>query len=141
MSGSALDLKHIRSKYKDRMLQLAFVVSGWSPEPEGQRHGAVLALDGKYIVATGFNGPDRSWPGYKSAPMPGCGGSCCEPETVHAEPNALLNARTLGIDLSRCVMFVTKKPCAGCQAEIEAAGVQACFWLQDVGEDRGQWTR
>src|SRR5947207_1791980 len=78
---------HIRQKYKDRMLQLAFVVSGWSPEREGQRHGCVLAIDGKYIVSTGFNGADRYWSD------DGCGGTCCHAPVVHAEVNALLNLR------------------------------------------------
>jgi deoxycytidylate deaminase len=114
------------------MLQVAFVVSGWSPEPEGQRHGCVLAVDGKYIVATGFNGPDRfhKWPKDGS------------PRVVHAEENAMLNLRLAGdIPLDRCVAFVTKKPCDHCMELLRRGGVLSIFWLQDVGEDRGQWTR
>ena len=45
-----MDFEHIRRKYKDRMLQIAFVASGWSPEKEGNRHGCVLALEGKYPI-------------------------------------------------------------------------------------------
>lgn len=140
-----MSIEHIRQKYKDRMLQVAFVVSGWSPEPEGKRHGCVLALEGKYIVATGFNGPDRSWGGYRKAGKdPDCGGTCCRAEdvpVVHAEVNALINLKMTDQDSQRCMAYVTKKPCDPCMQALKNAGVLAVFWLQDVGEDRGQWTR
>lgn len=129
-SKAALNIAHIRSKYRDRMLYVSFTVSGWSPEPEGQRHGCVLAVDGKFLVATGFNGPNRYW----RWPSPG-------PTIVHAEVNAIINARQVGVGLSRCVAYTTKKPCPDCQIALEDAGVVACFWMQDVGEDRGQWVR
>ena len=121
------------------MLMLAYIASGWSAEPEGQKHGAVFALDGKYAVSLSFNGPDRdfapppwSWrPGHDivAAPM------------VHAEVNGLRNLRMVGVDPARCVLFVSKKPCFACEAALEEARVPAAFWLQDVGEDRGQWVR
>lgn len=139
-STTVLDIPSVRAKWKDRMLQIAFIVSGWSPEPEGRRHGCVLAVDGKYIVATGFNGPDRKWQ-LAGGKTEGCGGDCCVAPTVHAEVNALLNLRMVGVDPRRCVMYITKKPCYDCQAEIHEAGIAACLWLQDTGDDRGQWIR
>lgn len=133
------EVEHLRAKYKDRMFQVAFIVSGWSPEPEGQRHGCVLAVDGKFIVATGFNGPDRDWkPTSKAAD---CGGTCCKPGLVHAEVNALLNLHAINVDPERCVAFVTKKPCQPCMDLLKDRGVKGILWLQDVGEDRGQWIR
>lgn len=133
-----LDIPHIRSKYRDRMLHVAFTVSGWSPEPEGQRHGYVFAIDGKYIVGTGFNGPDREW---RKRTELDCGGSCCRAPIVHAELNGLLNLRMVGVDPSRCVAYGTKKPCDPCMTALQKAGVMAILWMQDVGEDRGQWVR
>src|SRR3990167_888130 len=126
------------------MLHVAFIVSGWSPEPEGQRHGCVLAMDGKYIVATGFNGPDRFWD--KAAKLDGspkkdCGGSCCKAPIVHAEVNALLNLKMVGAKPCRCVAYVSKKPGDPYMQALKNAGVSAIFWLQDVGDDRGQWVR
>ena len=133
-----LDVERVRSKWKDRMLQIAFIVSGWSPEPEGRRHGCVLALDGKYIVATGFNGPDRQWKppqwSWRPTKLPA-------PPIAHAEANALLNLRMIGLHPQQCVAYVTKRPCEPCMSLLQDAGVQAVFWLQDVGEDRGQWVR
>lgn len=135
-----LNVDHVRQKYKDRMLQLAFVVSGWSPEPEGRRHGCILAVDGKYIVATGFNGPDRHWRA-EGAVIPDCGGDCCQAPTIHAEANAIMNAEQIGVDLSRCVAYVTKKPCDECNRALEARGILACFWLQDLSTQGAMWTR
>lgn len=120
-----LDLAHIRSKYKDKMLMLAFVGSQWSGQPEGQRHGCTLALDGKYVVSIGFNGPDRTWRWPRPLPV----------EIVHAEVNAILNAKQIGVDLSRCVAFVTKRPCEPCMEALAIAGVRAVFWLQNCSSD------
>ena len=133
-----LDIQHIRSKYRDRMLHIAFTVSGWSAEPEGQRHGAVLAAEGRYVVATGFNGPDRSWrpPAWTWRPT-----KREDPPLVHAELNALINLGMVGVDPSRCLAFVTKKPCPPCMQALQGAGIPAIMWMQDVGEDRGQWVR
>lgn len=134
----AIDIEKVRSKWKDRMLQIAFIVSGWSQEPEGQRHGCVIAADAKYIVATGFNGKDRNWelPAWTWRPTKSDG-----PRLIHAEENALLNLNMIGVDSSRCVAYVTKKPCDPCMALLHGAGLRAVFWLQDVGDDRGQWVR
>ena len=129
-----MDFEHIRRKYKDRMLQIAFVASGWSPEKEGNRHGCVLALEGKYPIAVGFNGPDRNW----KLEGKDCGGSCCKAPNIHAEVNAILNAQFVGADLSKCVAFVTKKPCRPCYQALTQAGIKAIFWLQDCsGGDCG----
>ena len=43
-AAAKLDIQKIKTKYRDRFLQMAYLASGWSPEPEGQRHGAVFAL-------------------------------------------------------------------------------------------------
>ena len=136
-----MDIAHIRSKYRDRMLMFAFVASGWSPEPEGQKHGCVLAVDGKYPVSIGFNGPDREWDKKAGLSVPDCGGTCCVAPVIHAEVNALINLKMIGIEASRCVAFVTKKPCSPCDQALKNAGIKAIMWMQDVGEDRGQWVR
>lgn len=137
-----IDIAHIRTKYKDRMLQTAFIVSGWSQEPEGQRHGCVLAIKGKYLVSTGFNGPDRYWDAAVGLGQLGCGDACCKAPVVHAEINALLNLRdVLGsyVFNMSLVAYVTKKPCDPCMKALKDARIEAILWLQDVGEDRGQW--
>lgn len=116
------------------MLMVSFIVSQWSPEPSGQQHGAVLAVDGKYIVSTGFNGPDRNWTGC------GCG-DCSHKKApvIHAEINSLLNLKMVGVDPARCVAFVSKRPCDPCMEALTKARVQAVFWLQAYsGQDSYQ---
>lgn len=128
-----MDIQHIKNKYKDKMLMISFIVSQWSPEPAGQQHGAVLAVDGKYLVATGFNGPDRSWDGHN------CGGTCCTAPIVHAEINALLNLEIVKVDPKHCIAFISKKPCEPCMRALTDAGVKAVFWLQAYsGQDSYQ---
>lgn len=122
-----MDIAHIREKYKDRLLQIAFIASGWSPEAEGKRHGAVIALDGKYICAVGFNGFDRNDP--------------ANSVIVHAEINSLINARLVNTDLSRCVMAITKKPCLECFRAIRRSKIYAIFWLQDLNSKDAMWIR
>ena len=129
MVAKGVDLEHVGRKYRDRMLQLAFVASGWSGEPEGQKHGCVLALDGKYVVSIGFNGPNRYFPNGSAAPI------------VHAEMNALINARIVQTPINRCVAFVTKKPCRACFNMLRTTGMLAIFWLQNASGEDCRWVR
>lgn len=122
-------INHVRRKYKDKMLNIAFIVSTWSSQPDGERHGTVLAVDGKYIVATGFNGPDRNW----RWPMP-------LPRVVHSEENAILNAKMVGAALNKCVAFVTKRPCDECMELLRSEGIPLAFWLQDLRTTEAIWT-
>lgn len=121
------------------MLQLSFVVSGWSPEPEGKRHGCVLAIDGKYVLATGFNGPDRFHISSKTCPC-----ADCQAPVIHAEVNSLINLRELlgwRILPSNTVAFVTKKPCEDCMQALKDAQVSAIMWLQDLSSADATWVR
>lgn len=131
-----MDVVHIKQKYRDRLLQIAFIGSTWSPQPEGERHGCALALEGKYLVSLGFNGPDRNARGT----LPDCRCSLCTAKIVHAEENACLNAVQAGIDLSRCVAFVTKKPCDMCMTILKSYGIKLVFWLQDASGRDTYWS-
>lgn len=136
----AEELLHLRGKYKDRMLQIAFVASGWSPQPEGQRHGCVLAVDGKFIVAVAYNGPDRGWQPPRAAAKCACP-ECTTPPVVHAEVNALLNLEKAGVQAGPLVAFMTKRPCEPCFDALEGRGVAAMFWLQDCSGIACGWAR
>lgn len=126
----AHQVKRIKTKYKDKMLQLAFIVSGWSTEPEGQRHGTILAMEGKWIIATGFNGQDRTW----AWPKP-------DPKIVHSEENAIINAKMVGVDLTRnIVAYITKRPCDACEELLRREGIKMAFWLQDLRMAEAMWT-
>lgn len=134
-----VDIERIRTKWKDRMLMLAYIVSGWSVQPEGQRHGCVLAVDGKLVIATGFNGPDRNYVAGEASRKCGCDW-CGEGRVVHAEENAILNARQIGAPMKNLVAYVSKRPCADCHRQLLSAGCQAIFWLQGGATADSMWT-
>jgi deoxycytidylate deaminase len=111
------------------MLALVRTVADWSRCPVNRRHGCVLAVDGRYIVATGYNGTargeshcncedkDKSW----------CESNC---NAAHAEINAICNAARVGAPVERCVAYLTKAPCRPCRAALKNAGVAMVVWLQ-----------
>lgn len=111
-----------------RMLGLALTVASWSSSPEGRQHGCVLAAEGRYVIATGYNGPP-SGEGYCD-----CAGKlkdyCLENcRAVHAEVNAVCNAARIGARTLGSIAYVTKKPCEPCRGALINAGVAAIFWL------------
>lgn len=123
-------------KWRPRMIALAHTIKRWSSCVMGKQHGCVLAIDGKYVVATGFNGVHR---------MDLCKPNCqaregqddskdgCEiaPEhctAIHAEVNAVINAARVGANLSRCWAYMTKQPCPPCRSILINAGIQVVIW-------------
>ncbi len=92
--------------------------------------GAIAVRDGKFIVATGYNGPPTGFPH--------CVGDVCPRRVVgfqsgqgleicpaaHAELNVLIEATRLGIVLCECSLYVTSPmPCRECAKAIVNAGI------------------
>ena len=116
-------------KYKERFLRLAQEVASWSSCPKGRQHGCVLAVDGKYICSTGYNGlSSNEYCIHKSKCKVICPKSICP--AIHAEVNAIINAARLGVKLSDCVAYCTKKPCENCKRVLTNAGITNIHWLQ-----------
>ena len=117
-------------KWVDRLMDLAFQVSTWSSRPDGRRHGCVLAVDGRFIVATGYNGT--------AAGEPSCVCDIQKVDTcpkyrcpvVHGEINAIVNAAKVNAPLERCVAYLTKAPCLTCRSALKNAGVVAVVWCE-----------
>jgi len=121
------------------MITLAHTIKTWSSCIEGKQHGCVLAVDGKYIVSTGFNGIHRL-----QITPPNCLYTCitqtkgkikdgCEsmPEkcdAIHAEINAITNAARIGADLTRCWAYITKQPCEKCRSVLINSGIVLITW-------------
>lgn len=94
-----------------RFLDLALQVATWSKDPDC-KVGAVLVAD-RRVIATGYNGYPSGVPDVYD----------CEPDkklelTIHAELNAILNAKELGH-----VLYATKDPCLECCKAIVQAGI------------------
>ena len=117
-------------KWIDRFLELAGQVATWSSRPDGRQHGCVLAVDGRFIVSTGYNGTasceQRCGCDMKSEDY--CLKYLCP--VVHAEINAIVNAAKVNAPLERCVAYLTKAPCLSCRAALKNAGVVAIVWSE-----------
>jgi deoxycytidylate deaminase len=101
-------------KYAPTMMSIAREMALISKCPDGKQHACVLAIDGAYIVSTGYNGP--------SSRMRHCEQCNYSPSdtlcpAIHAEENAIINlARNGGggtID-KNVVAYITKRPCKHC---------------------------
>lgn len=120
-------MKKIQRKWVIRMLGFASAVSTWSRCPEGRQHGCILAVDGKYLISTGFNDTARGMA--KCDCLENDKGYCtafCK--AVHAEVNAVINAAHVGAQLDRCVAFCTKKPCDPCLWVLRNARVREVWY-------------
>lgn len=120
----------VSKKHKERMFSLCEVVKTWSSCPTGRQHACVLTLEGKFVLATGYNG---LVPGKTCKILATCDGlyrhdmyKHCK--AVHAEVNALANL--LQPVPERCIAFVSKKPCALCMQSLKDAGIFEVYWRE-----------
>lgn len=111
---TATKLSLLSNDWNKRFYQLAQFVASWSKDPECQV-GAVIVTPDRRVIATGYNGfpagvPDRY--------------DCEKDEknamTIHAELNAILNARQ---PLDGCILYCTKDPCLECCKAMVQAGL------------------
>ena len=91
--------------------------------------GAVVVLDGKHIVAHGYNGAPSKQPHCTDV---GCllspTGACIR--TIHAEINALKTASSIDYDddAPDLTLYVTHSPCKDCAEVIVSYGVRAVYF-------------
>lgn len=91
--------------------------------------GAVLVTSDGRIAGTGFNGTPH-----------GVNNECeiddvTVPHVLHAELNAVLNARTS--ELKGSSMFITLSPCVHCAAVILQKGIQTVIYSEAYRDDSG----
>lgn len=90
--------------------------------------GAVVVLDGKHVVAHGYNGAPPKQPhctdiGCLLSPT----GACIR--AVHAEVNALEIAESIAYDdAPDHTLYVTHSPCKDCAKTILSHGVEAVYF-------------
>lgn len=110
--------KGTSTKWNGRLLDLAHQAQSWSKGPEPHKNvGAAVASQDFREVGFGYGGPpagynDEAWihlPKEERVEL-----------TVHAEVNAIINARR---DLSGWTMAVTRFPCIECAKAIVQAGI------------------
>lgn len=109
MSYSATD-------WGQRFMDLATLVSSWSKDPS-TKVGAVIVDDRRIVCGVGYNGfprgvEDHVWR-YEDRAVK-------YRHVVHAEANAILNARGPVHD---CRLYCTSHPCATCATLVIQAGI------------------
>ena len=99
-----------------RFLALAEHIAQWSKDPS-TKVGCVIASSDRRVVSTGFNGLPS---GVEDSLERLTDRDLKYEMTVHAERNAIINARR---DLTGCRLYVTLRPCSVCAAMIIQAGI------------------
>lgn len=120
-------------KHQERMFGIAHRIKFWSDCPQGRQHACVLAVEGKYIISTGYNGAPSgcqclhsiSCATYTRANMR----RVCK--ATHAEANAVNNLyKCTPYTPKNVIAFITKKPCKICLCELRLAQVSAVYWQE-----------
>lgn len=104
------------SKWDLRFLKLVNEVASWSKDPSTQV-GSVIA-DGKHLVSVGFNGFPKGMRDdehlYERRDFK-------YERTIHAEVNAILNARR---SVEGFTLYVNRPPCVNCSLYIIQSGIK-----------------
>ena len=123
------------SKWDNRFMDMALVVSEWSSCYQDNRHvGAVIVKD-KRILTTGYNGAPA---GIKRCTEKG---ECLRKKlnipsgtrhelcyAVHAEQNAIAQAAKQGISVAGATLYCTHQPCVICAKMIINSGISKVFY-------------
>lgn len=112
-----------------------------------RRIGAVAVRDGKYMMATGYNGPPTGYPHCGDKPENLASIGVCprkakgyitgekteECPASHAERNVLYEAARMGISLADCTMYMNCPiPCRECAKGIVNSGIVEIVTISDL---------
>ena len=105
-----------------------------------RREGAV-AVQGKRIIATGYNGAPTA---LAHCDVAGCSRDAmisgqrldiCR--AVHAEENVLLQCAQYGPSCRGATIYTTLQPCLGCAKSMVNAGIKRVVWEEDYPDRAG----
>lgn len=88
--------------------------------------GAIVVDKNFTVIGTGVN---DSLPGTPTCKDDGCrmyNGSCVR--TIHAEVNAINNARSKGFDVKGLALYCTDQPCADCLKYMTLCGISKVYY-------------
>lgn len=122
-----------KRKWDGRMIVLAQHIAQWSKDPS-TKVGAVIVDDKNRVVGHGYNGFPR---GVEDDPELLENRTAKYPRTVHAELNAILNARG---SVEGCTLYVTMGPCAECAKAIIQSGISRVVISREASEASDRWS-
>lgn len=105
------------------------------------RQEGAVAVQGKRIIATGYNGAPSGLPHCdqvgcsRDAVLSGERLDICR--AVHAEENVLLQCAQYGPSCRGATIYTTLQPCLGCAKSMVNAGVARVVWLKDYPDRDG----
>ncbi|MEX0346393.1 MAG: cytidine/deoxycytidylate deaminase family protein [Rhizobiaceae bacterium] len=108
-------------KWAKRFLALCDHVASWSEDRDFQV-GCVIAGPGREVRTTGYNGLPRGVSADDDRRFDRPSGEKFY-WFEHAERNAIYNAARSGTDISACVLYVNRFPCADCGRAIIQSGI------------------
>ena len=94
------------TKWDERFMEVAKLVSSWSKDPDNQV-GAVLVTPDNRIVSTGFNGMPKNIEAYTP--------NSKLAKTIHAEVNCIIQSLSSPVGHT---IYITRYPCSQCAALI-----------------------
>jgi dCMP deaminase len=109
-----MSIIELDNKWDVRFTKMAILVSTWSKDPDAQV-GAVIVSPSTKQLSTGYNGYVAGAVDVYDDDV-----TMKNQRTVHAELNAILNARA---NVEGWTLYVTKFPCQECAKAIIQAGV------------------
>lgn len=117
------------SKWDDRFMEMAYLVSTWSKDPS-TKVGAVIVDKDRRVISCGYNGAPKGV-------LEPSGFSREEKlnRTIHAEANALHFAG----DVRGCTVYVTAAPCAHCAGHMIQRGITKVVYPKPNGEYSDRW--
>ena len=116
-------------KWDQRFIELAQLIATWSKDPS-TTVGAVIVDGKRRIVSHGYNGFAR---GVDDTPHRHSQPHLKHEMVVHAEANAILNART---PLDGCTLYATFFPCPRCASLIIQSGITRIVSIPNKSDDR-----
>jgi dCMP deaminase len=119
-------------KWDSRFLELAFEIASWSKDPS-TKVGCVLVDPNLKIVGTGFNGFPA---GMNDGPELYADREVKYKRTIHAEINAILNARG---DVSECTAYVSAAPCTNCALVLIQSGIDRVVYPVPSDDLMSRW--
>lgn len=118
--------------WDERFLSLAGHIAGWSKDPS-TKVGAVIVNDKRIIMGVGYNGFPR---GVDDSPEAYADRELKHRMVVHAEANAILNARG---SVEGCTLYVTLPPCSECAKLLIQSGISKVIALYPGQKVMERW--